>query len=100
MKAEIFLSFLLLINSTIFFIRGMINWSLLNSQEGTNHPKITNAKPIDLILTIRHLLKSFLKFWWIGSDDRILKILSNSMSTILYLGILIFVGFFVLEYKI
>lgn len=72
-------------------LRGLLNWTLLNKLEGTNHPRIVHSKPIDLILTIRHLTISFLKPWWTREEYGARKRISNVFSVFLYIAIFVLI---------
>jgi hypothetical protein len=100
MNLDKFLSILFLIVTGLYLFRGLLNWVLLNQVNETNHPRIFNAKPVDLILTLGHLTISFLKVWWNGEEFRTFKRISNIVSGLLYLSILTLVLSFIIGYKL
>ncbi len=100
MNINIILSQLILVISFFYLLRGLVNWILLNQVERTNHPKIFNARPKDLILALRHLIISCLKPWWRGDEYRTMKMISNFFSVLLYLSILAFASIFIIHYKL
>jgi|GEM_PF-3422213 len=100
MNLDNFLSLLFLIVVGLYMFRGVFNWILLNQVNGTTHPKIFNAKPIDLILSTRHLAISFLNGWWKGDEFRAMKTISNLISGLFYLAILTLISTFIIGYKL
>ena len=101
MTLDYFLTALFYLILTLYLIRGMFNWVLLNLVEGTSHPRISLfASPKDLILTINHMARSFLKPWWKGEDYKTMKAISNVLSGMLYAAIAILVIVFIVGYKL
>ena len=100
MMIETILSTLILVIGALCFMRLIVNWVLLNEVEGTSHPKIFNAKPMDLFLTVRHFTISAFKIWWTGGEFKKLKYFSNTLSTSLYISIASLILIIIIEYKI
>jgi hypothetical protein len=100
MKLDYLLYFFLLAASLFLFLRTIINWQLINLIEGTCHPKIFGAGPMDLFLTVRHYLRSAIKFWWKGNDFKAWKVFSNIISSLFYLSLLGWFATFIVGYKL
>ena len=100
MTEDMLLSTLFLIALAFYFLRGSFNWILLNKVKGTNHPRIFNANPNDLILTLRHLTTSFVKIWWKGEEYRTMKTVSNALSGLLYFSIVVLIFIYLIAYQL
>jgi hypothetical protein len=101
MSAEVFqlyLSMLFYLCIILYGLRMPINWVLINLEEGTNHLNVFTINPKDLLLTVRHSIRSFTKGWWTGDSNKSLKIIVNAMTALLLLSIvMIIIGVIILR---
>ena len=85
MKSEIALVFLSITCVILFGLRWITNWKLLNQENKTNFNLLQIGYSFsDLGPLMKHIALSEWKLWWMGSDEKPLKQLSNLFSSIIY----------------
>ncbi|MDO1451420.1 hypothetical protein Q0590_34415 [Rhodocytophaga aerolata] len=85
MKTTEIITVILLTGLCCFILRWAINWILLNKVNKTNYSPFRASYSLsDIIPMFRHVAISEWKVWWRGEEYSTLKVVSNTLSVIIY----------------
>lgn len=96
---EVLLFYILLF---VFLARWFINWTLLNTDNETSFSMFTtNLPPSSFLKLLKHIVVSEWKFWWFNLEEqKSAKIMSNTLSAIIYSLSLLLIISLIFKYKV
>lgn len=98
MVGQDFLTILISIALGLFLIRWAINWIILSRENGTSFSILKSWYTIgDFFRIIQHIAISEWKLWWFDLEShKQMKIISNTLSTLVYILLSISIILFIL----